>query len=176
MPMQIKPLIPPQLHSLGPWAGARAQDAASQKHVNELVKRAEKADGDRGLGYAQAEAFYEEALEIAPDDAWINAQMGRCQLNGPQRHKALPFFQKASASDPGMPRIQFLLGYALQLDAKWDEAIAAFEGHRKNATMPDPEPMYNTADKHIAECRSGKALMAAPVNVRVRGSSTTEIV
>lgn len=148
---------------------ACAQDAATQKRAQDLLKRAEKTERMGSAQFVHAETLYEEALALAPESAEANMRMGLCQLNGPHRHKALPYLEKAATIDPLMPRLQFLLGYALQLNARWDEATSAFQKHKAQNPFQDPDPLYNTADKHIAECRNGKALMGNPVRASVTG-------
>lgn len=145
----------------------KAQDAVADKRVQDLLKRAEKTERDGSSQFVHAETLYEEALALAPDNAEANVRMGLCQLNGPHRHRALPYFEKAAAIDPLLPRLQFLLGYALQLNARWEEAIAAFQKHKAQNPFQDPDPLYNTADRHITECRNGRTLMAAPARVLV---------
>jgi outer membrane protein OmpA-like peptidoglycan-associated protein len=146
---------------------AGAQSTITDKRVLDLLKRAEKAEREGSTAFVHAETLLEEALAVLPEDAEVNVRMGLCQLNGPHRHKALPYFQKAAAVQPNYPRVQFLLGYALQLNAQWDAAITAFTLHKQQNPFQDPEPLYNTADKHMSECRNGRALMAMPVNARV---------
>lgn len=147
---------------------ASAQDPAQLKQAQELGKRAAKAAETGSLQFVHAETLYEEALALAPDDAMLNAGMGLCQLNGPYRHKALPYLAKACELAPNTPHLAFLTAYAYQLDAQWEKAIALFEAHKAAFPYPDPEPMYNRADQHIRECRNGIAAMASPVRAEVR--------
>ncbi|MCB9184240.1 MAG: PD40 domain-containing protein [Flavobacteriales bacterium] len=144
-----------------------AQGQARPKEVDALLKRAEKVEHEGSAQFVHAETLYETALELAPEDAEVNLRMGLCQLNGPNRHKALPYFEKAASLDPLRPRLQFLLGYALQLSARWDEAIAAFQKHKAQNPYQDPDPLYNTSDDHIQQCRNGKAYMARAAKVRI---------
>lgn len=144
-----------------------AQGNATSKPVQDLLKQADRLADAGPLQFVQAEALYEEALALAPDDPQANLRMGLCQLNGPQRYKALAYFQKARSVSPDLPHIHFLTAFALQLNAQWAEAIAAYEEHKKATPYPDPEPLYNTADKHITECRNGQTLMASPAHVQV---------
>lgn len=145
-----------------------AQGNARPKEVDALLKKAEKAEHEGSTQFIHAETLYETALELSPDDADANMRMGLCQLNGPNRHKALPYLLKAAKVDPRLPRLQFLLGYALQLSARWDEAIEAYQHHRTQNPFQDPDPLFNTADEHIQQCRNGKAYAARAGNVRVR--------
>lgn len=144
-----------------------AQDAAAIKRVQDLLKRAERAEQEGSTAFVHAETLYQEALAIAPEDPQLNIRMGLNQLNGPYRHKALPFFEKAATVAPETPHLQFLLGFALQLNSRWDEALAAYQKHKSTSNFQDPEPLYNSTDKRIAECRNGKALMAAPSRVQI---------
>jgi hypothetical protein len=138
------------------------------KRVQDLLKQADKLSQMGGVQHVQAETLYEEAIALAPDDALVNLRMGLCQLNGPMRHKALPYLTRSRDLDPQQPRIHFLVGYALQLNADWDKAIASFEHHRGVHSPQDPDPLYAQADRHIRECRNGKSIMAAPTDVVVR--------
>ena len=146
---------------------ALAQESAATKQVQDLMKRAARAENEGSTAFVHAETYYEEALALAPEDAQLNMRMGLCQLNGPHRHKALPYFEKAALVAPTTPRLQFLLGFALQLHARWDDAILAYQRHKRASDLLDPDPLYNSADKLIAECRNGRSLMAAPVQVQV---------
>ncbi len=143
-------------------------DKASLDAALRAMQQADKLAAAGGSAYAQALPLYLQAHAVNPDNAELNVRIGLCHLNGEQRHQAAEWFLRAAALDPAMPRVHFLCGYALQLNAQWDEAIAEFEDHkRRTARNPDPEPTYNMADKQLAECRAGKALAAAPANVRV---------
>jgi len=144
-----------------------AQRTSLSKPAQELLKQADRLAETGPLQFLAAEALYEEALALAPDDALLNARMGLCHLNGPQRHKALPYFLKARIASPDLLNINFLTAFAYQLNAQWDEAIAAYEAHKTASPFPDPEPLYNTAEKHITECRNGRTLMATPVRAVV---------
>ena len=146
-----------------------AQDPAPNKAVADLLKRAEKAERAGSTQFVHAETLYEEALALAPEHVEANVRMGLCQLNGPHRHKALLYLEKAASLDPLFPRLQFLLGYALQINARWDEATAAFQKHKAQNPFQDPDPLFNTADDHIAQCRAGKNLQARPVRAKVVG-------
>lgn len=145
-----------------------AQEAPLPKHAKELLDQAEKVLAAGNTQFAQAEALLLEALELAPDNAQLNARMGTCQLNGPRRQQALPYLLKAQAAAPELPRIHFLTAYALQLNGRWDEAILSYEKHNMAAPFQDEEPLFNSAAKHITECKNGKLLMAEPTNAEVR--------
>jgi len=151
---------------------AGATDPASSKRAAELMKQADRAAQAGPAQFVHAETLFEEALKLDPDNVELNTRMGLCQLNGPHRHKALAYFIKAQELAPDQPRIHFLTGYAYQLNAQWDNAIACYERHKRANVMPDTDPRYNMADKHLAECRNGRTFMGGPVQAEVRGLGT----
>ncbi|MBK8949986.1 MAG: OmpA family protein [Flavobacteriales bacterium] len=143
-------------------------DKVALDNALRAMHQADKLAETGGAAYAQALPLYLQAHAVNPDNADLNVRIGLCHLNGEQRPEAVEWFLRAAALDPAMPRVHFLCGYALQLNGRWDEAIAEYEDHKvRTARNPDPEPAYNQADKHLAECRNGKALTAAPAHVRV---------
>lgn len=143
------------------------------------LKQGDAAFRQGGMSFSVAIAAYDRAYAFNPDNLDLNLKLGLCHLNGPQREQALPFFRKVLAIDPETPRIHFYLAYSYQLNAQWDEAIAEFQTQRSITTVtPDPDRMYNMADKHIAECKYGKGLMAKPTGAEVKplgdGINSTE--
>ncbi len=145
--------------SANPERMARAQDA---------MKEADRYFMDGGFLFTKALPLYMQVLEVDPDNALLNLKIALCHLNGRHHYKALPYLVKVLEKDPSTPRIHFLLGYALQLNAQWDRAIAEFQAHKKATEgFPDPEPLYNTADKRITECRNGKSFESKPVRAQV---------
>lgn len=144
------------------------QQGAMPKDAVDLLKRAEKALAGGSTQFARAVSFLQQALDLAPDNGELNVRMGLCQLNGPHRSRSLPYFLKARAAMPEMPRINFLVGFAQQLNQEWDAAMASYERHKQFSRSQDERSLYNTGDKRIVECRHGKALMAAPVRAEVR--------
>lgn len=121
-----------------------------------------------GTHFNQALEEYEKAHSFNPDNAELNLKMGLCHLNGRYHHRSLPSFQAAYELDNRIPRMHFLLGMGYHLNARWDEAITEYRLHRTALNrVPDPEPLYNTADRRIVECQNGKSLQARPVNGQV---------
>ena len=144
-------------------------DADALKTALTAMKRADALFADGGTHYSEALALYEQARALNPDNAGLQLKIGLCYLNGRFPHKALPCFERAYALDPASPRIHFLLGYGYQLNAAWDKAISEYNLHKASISrgVPDPEPMYNTADQRITECRYGKSFQARPTNGQV---------
>ncbi len=157
-----------------PFDKAHIADGAQLKRALAAIKKGDVLADKAGLDLPMAMASYEEAFQINPNNAELNLKLAICMLNGPQPSTALATIQRAAELDPFFPRVHFLLGYALQLNAKWDEAIAEFTRHGQVIRLsPDPDRTYNMVDKHIGECRNGKAYMASPVRVTVINAGNT---
>ena len=144
-----------------------AQSATTSKEARDLCKKAERLLQSGSANFGQAEKILEEALALDPNDAGVNMAMGRCQLNGPQRHRAVEYLLQAHKADASIPHVTFMAAYALQLNARWKEAIALYEEHLLSFPEADMDPMFNLADKHIIECRNGVLAMGSPATARV---------
>lgn len=151
-----------------PFDKAHFADAEGLKAAQLAIRQGDAAYAQGGRDLATALLAYGKALAFNPDNAELNVKIGLCHLNGAAPHQALRYFQEAFALDPATPRIRFFLGYSYQLNARWDEAIAEFQAQRAIVMRtPDADRTFNMADKHIAECRNGKAAMAKPVAATV---------
>ncbi len=149
-------------------SSATAQDPALVKRVQELTRKADKHAQHGVLEFIHAETIYSEALALMPDNAELNFKMGLCHLNGPHRERSLPYFLKARDHGADLQRIHFLVGYAHQLNAQWEEAVAAFEKHRLSyVPQQGDDPLYGMANKRIAECRNGQRIAGRPGDVKV---------
>jgi tetratricopeptide (TPR) repeat protein len=138
-----------------------AQDNA--KRAQELARQAEKLALDGLANFAHAATLFEEAVALAPDDAAIHLRAGLFHLNGPQPHTSLAYFIQARDKGAEPARIHYLAGHAHQLNAQWDEAIAAYGEHKRRFDpFQEPDARYHDADKRIAECKHGKRMMASP--------------
>lgn len=157
-----------------PFDKEHISDAGKLKTALAAVKKGDALAVRGGVDFPAAMAAYAEALAINPDNAELHYKIGVCQLNGPAPASALEHLQRAAVLEPSMPRVHYLLGHALQLNAKWDEAIAEFKKHGEVVRLsPDPDRTYNMVDKRLRECRSGKALMAAPSKAVVTSAGGT---
>jgi outer membrane protein OmpA-like peptidoglycan-associated protein len=151
-----------------PFDKEHIADPAALKMALAAIKSGDALFRDGGNRYTAALAFYQQASEVNPNNAELHMKMGLCHLNGRFHHRSLGCFQKAYELDPATPRIHFLLGYAYQLNAEWDKATEEYSLHKAAiGRMPDPEALYNTADRRMVECRNGKSLQARPANARV---------
>lgn len=151
-----------------PFDKAHFADTEGLNMAQSALKKGDALFQSGGTHFTQALAEYEKAHAFNPDNADLNLKMGLCHLNGRYHHRSLPYFQAAYALDNQIPRIHFLMGMGHQLNAQWDEAIAEYQLHRATLNRtPDPEPLYNSADRRIVECKNGKSLQARPVNGQV---------
>lgn len=151
-----------------PFDKEHIPDASMLKAALAAIKKGDALAMKGGLDFNAAMEAYQQAYDINPDNAELNHKMGLCQLNGPRPHTALDHLRRAARLDPDRPRIHFLLGLALQLNAQWDEAIAEFQRHADIVRRyPDPDRTYNMVEKRLAECRNGKSLMGNPTQAKV---------
>lgn len=151
-----------------PFDKAHVPDASQLRQALAAIKKGDALAMKGGLDQEEAMAHYAQALRINPDNAELNVKMGVCLLNGTHPPKALSYLQHAVQLDAYLPRIHYLLAYALQLNAKWDEAIAEYQRHAEIIRRtPDPDRTYNMVDKRIVECNYGKSFMASPAQAKV---------
>ncbi len=157
-----------------PFDKEHIADPAALKQALAAIKAGDALFREGGNRYSAALAFYQQAEAINANNAELNMKMGLCHLNGRFHYRALGCFQKAYDLDPLTPRIHFLLGYAYQLNAAWDKATEEYGLHKASiGRMPDPEALYNTADRRLIECRNGRSLEANPVNAKVTNLGAT---
>lgn len=157
-----------------PFDKEHLSDGAALKQALAAIKKGDALAMKGGLDHAAAMASYNTALLINPDNAELNLKMGVCLLNGPAPASALAHIRKAAELAPYLPRVHFLLGYALQLNAQWDEAIAEYQRQGQVIRRtPDADRTYNMVDKRISECNYGKSFMAAPTQDRVFDESAS---
>ncbi|MCW5898714.1 MAG: tetratricopeptide repeat protein [Flavobacteriales bacterium] len=168
MQHSLKALTVLVLATMAATSAMAQADATTAKRVQDLIRKADKYAQSGVIEFVHAETIYGEALVLAPDHAELNFKMGLCQLNGPYRHQALPYFEKARELGAEPQRIHFLTGYAYQLNARWEEAVAAYEKHRL-AYNPQPgdDPLYGLANKRIAECRNGQRFAGRSAQVMI---------
>ena len=151
-----------------PFDKAHFSDSEGLKSALAAIKKGDGLFRNGGRDTDAALLEFEKAHAFNPDNADLNLKMGLCHLNGRQHHLSLPYFQAAYALDNTLPRIHFLLGAAYQLNARWDEAIAEYKAHiTASGGFPDPEPLYNTAERRMIQCKNGRSLQSAALTGQV---------
>ncbi len=151
-----------------PFDKEHIADAAQLKLALAAIKKGDALAQKGGMDQQEATEEYAQALKVNGNNAELNWKLGVCLLNGAQPPKALPYLKHALQLDPNLPRIHYLVGYALQLNAQWDDAVAEYQRHREVIRLnPDPDRTFNMVEKRITECNYGKAFMATPAHAEV---------
>lgn len=133
-----------------------AQDKATSKLANEYFN-----DGN----FAAALDEYLDLLESNPDDEKFNYRAGVCYLNtNIDKSNAIPYLEKALASESPNPNTYYLLGRAYHFAYKFPNAIKMFEEFKKldkgnSANIDDVE-------KQIEYCYNAIEIMKFPLNVK----------
>jgi outer membrane protein OmpA-like peptidoglycan-associated protein len=110
---------------------------------------------------------YLQAQTLNPDNAELNLKIGEAYLHSGNKPAALPYLVKARKLDPQVsPHMAYLLGRALHLNARWDEAIREYQ-RAVPSTDDRTEEAVTAAEltRHIQECKNGSALQAQPTRV-----------
>ena len=147
------------------------KDQFADKENYKLAQREVKL-GDTEFGadpprYLAALPHYLEAQELNPNNAALNLKIGAAYLHSNSKPAALSYLQKAGQLDPQVsPRLPYLLGRALHLNAKWTDAISEYE---RAVPLPDEgtgEAITATElARHIQECKNGLTLQRHPARV-----------
>lgn len=125
--------------------------------------------------YRMALTEYLKAYEYNQHNAELNYKIGACYLYSTEKPKAIDFLQKAYKAKPGVASdIYFLLGWSLQLNYEFDEAIKYYRNFQNEQSVEDTkkskgksEVITHDVDKKIRECETGKKLMESPIRVFV---------
>jgi outer membrane protein OmpA-like peptidoglycan-associated protein/tetratricopeptide (TPR) repeat protein len=124
---------------------------------------------ETGTGYPnydKAIEFFEEAYKFNPNCSELNFKMGVSYLNTLFKFKAYDFLKKAyDLKNTIDPRIHFYLGWALQLQYKWEEAQMEYEYYRKTLNQKNNVDEIFEVQKRIDECKTGKILQEKPERV-----------
>lgn len=134
---------------------------------------------DYGDNYKLALKNYQVAQNFNPNNGLLNFKIGACLANGNNPGLAIPYIKKAKALDPTCdPFLDYYLGVTLQLEGKYDEAIAAYTTFENEYKKADDFSKFVTQCKK--QCTAIKAAMTKPVrcwidNVGVLNSDKDEI-
>ena len=119
--------------------GLKKAEAAIDKG-NEFYKLGSEAVflvQDYGTNFKKALKEYEVAQKFNPNNAELNFKIGVCYANSTDPSKSIPYLKKAKQLDPACdPFLNYYLGYASQLEGKYDEAskyYQTFEAEYKKA-------------------------------------------
>ncbi|NVO83305.1 OmpA family protein [Hymenobacter terrestris] len=116
--------------------------------------------------YEQALVFYLKAQQFNPKNDQLNLKIGDCYLHSGFKPRALEYLQRAYQLNPDVsPRIHYLLGRGLHLNAKWSEAIAEYKRAVPATGAKNTAGLVLDIQKKIKECENGRRLAAKPTRV-----------
>jgi outer membrane protein OmpA-like peptidoglycan-associated protein len=116
--------------------------------------------------YEQALTHYLAAQKFNPNNAQLNLRIGDSYLHSGFKPRALAYLQKAYQLNPDVdPRIHYLLGRGLHLNAKWQEAIAEYKRATPASGSKNTAAFTQDIQKKIRECENGQKLSAKPSRV-----------
>ncbi|WP_019947608.1 OmpA family protein [Hymenobacter aerophilus] len=116
--------------------------------------------------YEQALVFYLKAQQFNPSNDQLNLKIGDCYLHSGFKPRALEYLQRAYQLNPDVsPRIHYLLGRGLHLNAKWDAAIAEYKRALPATGTKNTAGLVADIQKKIKECENGRRLAAKPTRV-----------
>jgi outer membrane protein OmpA-like peptidoglycan-associated protein len=134
--------------------------------------------GEAGA-FRLALTHYLKAYEYNRNNPELNYKIGVCYLYSATKSKSLEFLRKAyNAKKDVASDIYFMIGWGLQLNYEFDDAIDYFGKYKQYAeenikkSRKGRETNLDT-DKHIRECEVGKKLVANPIRVFIDNVGTT---
>ena len=117
--------------------------------------------------FGAALPHYLQAQALNPDNAVLNLKIGESYLHSSTKTAALPYLMRAKKLAPQVsPRMAYLMGRALHLNARWNEAIQEYQRAVPSADDRTDEAV-TAADlaRRIQECKNGLALQTQPTRV-----------
>lgn len=151
-------------------------DIEGYKNAEEAIKKGEEfftlastaifEVRDPGLNFKLAYEQFNIAQGLNPDNGLNNYRLGVCLLNSTSPYKGIPFIQKAKKLEPDCdPFLPYYLGFALQLEGKFDEAVKAYKDFENEYRKSDNFSRFVSMRKK--ECENAKKYMAQPERVWV---------
>lgn len=118
------------------------------------------------LHYWKALAEFEKAYKFNPKSAELNFKMGVCYAHSSYKEKCIKYVYAAYELNPLCHHfMKYYMGYACQLDGKYDEAIKHFKAFEEEYRKADEFNKFTT--QRLKECASAKTLTAAPIRAWV---------
>lgn len=119
-----------------------------------------------GINFKKALASYEVAQKFNPNSATLNYKIGVCHANSSDPGKCIPYIKMAQKLNPECdPFLNYFLGYAYQLEGKFDEATKAYQAFENNYKKSDNFNKFLV--QHKRECQIARESMAKPVRAWV---------
>lgn len=119
-----------------------------------------------GLNYQKALNEFMIAQKFNPNNGLLNFKIAVCHANSTDPYKSIAFIKKAKGLDQDCdPFLNYYLGYAYQLEEKFDEALKAYQDFETNYKKADNFSKFVTQRK--SECKNGKILKSTSVRAWV---------
>jgi len=120
--------------------------------------------------YAEAEAYFKNALDNRPDDAYAQTYLARTYLKQERFSEAEPLFLSSKASDPDIPGLSYDIGMLYYKMASYDRAVNAFE-----AVLAE-DPTHVQALYHAGTSSVMRGRYSAAIDYLERASSASDSV
>jgi outer membrane protein OmpA-like peptidoglycan-associated protein/tetratricopeptide (TPR) repeat protein len=119
-----------------------------------------------GFNFQKALKEYLVAQKFNPNNGHLNFKVGVCYAYSTDPTKCIEYFKKANTLDPSCdPFMNYYLGYAYQLEEKFDDATKAYVAFETNYKKADNFTKFVSQRKN--ECKLAKTAKAAPVRAWV---------
>jgi len=119
-----------------------------------------------GINYEMAIRHYSLAQKFNPNSATLNFKIGACFANGTDPNKCIAFLKKANELDPECdPFIPYYLGYAQQLEGKFEDATKSYQRFENSYKKADNFSKFVSQRK--SECKTARDLMGSPIRAWV---------
>lgn len=119
-----------------------------------------------GMDYKKALKQFEIAQKFNPNNALNNFRMGVCYSYSTDPGKAIPYIKKAYELDKTCdPFMEYYLGYTLQLEGKFEDAIKSFTAFETNYKKADEFSKF--VNLHVSECKNARGSVQNPIRAWV---------
>jgi outer membrane protein OmpA-like peptidoglycan-associated protein len=142
-------------------------DPKGLREARKNLRQGEKLYEQGGGAIYAALDLLMKAYTFNPDNAWLNYRIGHIYLETAEHDHAIPFLEKAAELNVPTVDVHFLLGRAYHLNYRFADAINQYNYYRQSLNPQELAERRNQIDRHIAECRNARELVANPVRVFV---------
>lgn len=115
-----------------------------------------------GINFKKALMHYENAQKFNPNNGLLNFKIGVCHANSSDPVKCIDYLKKALQLDPECdPFLNYYLGYAYQLEGKYDDALKAYTAFETGYKKADNFSKFVVQRKK--QCATAKKFESNPV-------------
>jgi outer membrane protein OmpA-like peptidoglycan-associated protein/tetratricopeptide (TPR) repeat protein len=119
-----------------------------------------------GINYEMALKYFQIAQKFNSNSATLNYKIGVCYANGTDPEKCISYLKKANSLDPECdPFLPYYIGYALQLEGKFDEATKSYQAFESEYKKADNFSKFVSQRK--GECKTARDLLGSPIRAWV---------